>query len=126
MLYSRFETERGPQTSERAMDQEMPQEDFGLAVIGCGRWGRNHVRAAFEIFGDGLRSVCDHDPEARSRLPDDRLSSRFTTQLDSVLEDDAVSAVVIATPAETHYQLARRSLEAGKHALVENSMMASL
>lgn len=97
----------------------MGKTDFGLAVIGCGRWGQHHVRTAFELFGDGLRQICDRDPKAVSRLPDQSLTARFTTDVDAVLSSGSVSAVIIATPTETHFEIAKRCLTAGRHVLVE-------
>ena len=96
--------------------------DLNLAVIGCGRWGKNHVRAASEQFGDRLRWICDIDEGRRSSLSDLTLASRFTTDVRDVLDDESTHAVIIATPAETHYALARDALEAGKHILVEKPM----
>ena len=95
---------------------------LNLAVIGCGRWGKNHVRAASEQFGDRLRWICDIDEGRRSSLSDLTLASRFTTDVRDVLDDESTHAVIIATPAETHYALARDALEAGKHILVEKPM----
>ena len=48
-----------------------------------------------------------------------------TTRLDEVLEDDAVDAILVATPVSTHYELALAALRAGKHVLVEKPLAAS-
>ncbi len=96
--------------------------ELNLAVIGCGRWGRNHVRVASERYGERLRWICDIDEGRAKALPDAALTSRFTTDILDVLGDATVSAVIIATPAETHYALAQKALEAGKHVLVEKPL----
>jgi predicted dehydrogenase len=57
--------------------------------------------------------------ESRARLAARYPHARQTAALDELLADDTVHAVVIATPVPTHYELARRALEAGKHVLVE-------
>jgi predicted dehydrogenase len=94
-------------------------EHPSIAVIGCGYWGKNLVRN----FGalQALKVVCDESPEgraaARSLAPD----AAITSSLDEVLQSD-VAGVVIATPAETHYAVARRALEAGKDIFVEKPL----
>jgi predicted dehydrogenase len=118
------------------MDRRMPEthnghngrshtDQVGVAVIGLGYWGPNIVRALFEIEGARVTHVCDLD---RQRL--DRLTSRYpsataTSDLDAVLADPEVDAVVIATPVFTHFDLAMRALRAGKHVLVEKPLAPS-
>ncbi len=84
--------------------------ELNIAVIGCGRWGKNHVRVASERYGERLRWICDTD-EGRAKALPNALASRFTTNIVDVLDDATVSAVIIATPAETHYALAHKALE---------------
>ncbi len=103
------------------MNKKREGFELNLAVIGCGRWGKNHVRVASERYGERLRWICDTD-EGRAKALPDALASRFTTNIADVLDDATVSAVIIATPAETHYALARKALEAGKHVLVEKPL----
>ncbi|TDI47012.1 MAG: gfo/Idh/MocA family oxidoreductase, partial [Acidobacteria bacterium] len=103
------------------MNKKREGSELNLAVIGCGRWGKNHVRVAFERYGERLRWICDTD-EGRAKALPNALASRFTTNIADVLDDATVSAVIIATPAETHYALARKALEAGKHVLVEKPL----
>jgi predicted dehydrogenase len=87
-----------------------------VAVAGLGHWGPNLARNFAELAE--LTWLCDADPARESfvaRYP----QASFTTAFDDVLADDELDAVVIATPVPTHYELAKRSLEAGKHVLVE-------
>lgn len=90
----------------------------GVAVVGAGAWGTNHVR----VFGDlpraELRAICDPDPAAieRARQLVPGVVARSWAQ---ILIDPAIAAVVIATPAVTHAELACAALAAGKHVLVE-------
>lgn len=98
----------------------------GVAVIGVGHWGKNYVRNFSELRDARLSLCCD--PAAadlefvRAHFPLVRTSDRF----ESALKDPATDAVVIATPASTHYALARRALEAGKHVLVEKPLTLSV
>jgi predicted dehydrogenase len=97
----------------------------GVAVAGAGTWGANHVRVfAGEPRAD-LRYVCDPDPRAGERArqlaPQTRLAS-----WPQILDDRAIDAVVIATPAATHAALAAEALAAGKHVLVEKPLALSV
>lgn len=87
-----------------------------VAVAGLGHWGPNLARNFAELAE--LRWLCDTD-RARASYAARYPQARFTTSFDDVLADDALEAVVIATPVPTHYELAKRALEAGKHVLVE-------
>ncbi len=100
----------------------MTERSFGLAVIGCGRWGINHVRTAGAAFGDELRVVCDADAAARERACALAPRARPVATIDEVLADPSVSAVVVATPAITHHAIARQVLESDRHVLVEKPM----
>ena len=89
----------------------------GVGVAGLGYWGPNLARN-FDELGRESRWICDRTTRSRAvrlALPD----ARVTADLDELLADDELEAVVIATPVPTHYPLAKRALEAGKHVLVE-------
>ena len=88
-----------------------------LAQVGLGQWGKNLARN-FADLAD-LAWLCDVDEAQHTDLAQRYPQARLTAKLDDVLADDSVQAVVIATPVPTHYELARRTLEAGKHVFVE-------
>ncbi len=94
----------------------------GVAVVGAGAWGRNHVRTLDQLPEAELRWICDSDPAVVERFRRLNPSSRVTTDLADVLADDDVSAVVIASPAPTHARLATTVLEADRHVLVEKPL----
>jgi predicted dehydrogenase len=91
-------------------------------VIGYGYWGPNLVRNFHETSGAQVTGVADRNPQRlelmRSRYPDVK-ALRNEAEL---LSDPAVDAVVIATPASSHADLAIAALRAGKHVLVEKPM----
>ena len=93
-----------------------------IAVVGYGYWGPNLVRNFSEYEETRVSAVCDADPErlarARKRFP----SAEGLTDFDEVLRRPSIQAVAIATPVRTHYELARRALEASKHVLVEKPL----
>ncbi len=97
----------------------MNRGQFRLGIIGCGRWGMNHVRTAYNLFGDKLVSASDMNPAAAETVRKISPSINFTTDRHEIFGKDEVNAVIIATPAETHYSVARELLLAGKNVLVE-------
>jgi predicted dehydrogenase len=88
-----------------------------LAQIGVGQWGKNLARNFAELAD--LAWLCDVDIGQHAELAQRYPEARVTAAVDQVLADDSVDAVVIATPVPTHFELARRALEAGKHVFVE-------
>lgn len=89
---------------------------MNIVVIGCGHWGKNHVRVLDEL--GHLYGVCDC---SKVQLDQITLTYRCMDYQD-VFKDPKVDAVVIATPPDTHYRITMDALEAGKHALVEKPM----
>ena len=88
-----------------------------VGVIGCGQWGMNYVRVFSELREAKLAGVFEVDP-ARVALTQERFPSvKIYGNIDELLR--ASDAAVIATPAVTHYTLARRALEQDRHVLVE-------
>jgi predicted dehydrogenase len=88
-----------------------------IGLVGLGYWGPNLARNFGELAE--LRWLCDLDPELQEGFAARYPNARVTGDFDEVLNDPVLEAVVIATPAPTHYELAKRALEAGKHVLVE-------
>jgi predicted dehydrogenase len=88
-----------------------------VGLAGLGYWGPNLARN-FDDLAE-LAWLCDISDESLARFAARYPAARTTTSLDDVLADDSVEAVVVATPVPTHYDLAKRALEAGKHVLVE-------
>ena len=95
-----------------------------VGIAGCGYWGVKHIRVLHELAGANLTMVCDLNevrlPDIRSRYPQVATTSDFRALLDS-----NVDAVVIATPVNSHFELAREAMLNGKHVLVEKPITAS-
>jgi predicted dehydrogenase len=98
------------------------QNDFGIAVIGSGKWGINHVRAAYQLVGERLKIVCDISEQALQKAKKVAPTVRTTTRLADVLDDKEIAAVIIASGAETHAHIGTQCLEAGKHCLIEKPL----
>ena len=88
-----------------------------VGVVGLGYWGPNLARN-FDDLGH-LAWLCDRDRDLLERVAARHPQARRTTELDDLLDDHELDAVVIATPVPTHFELARRALAARKHVLVE-------
>lgn len=93
------------------------------AVVGCGYWGKNLVRN-FAALSD-LRVCCDASDAVRERMAA-QYGVRVTVSYDEVLGDPEVDAVVLATPAPAHADMAIAALEAGKHVFVEKPLALSV
>jgi predicted dehydrogenase len=88
-----------------------------VGLAGLGYWGPNLARNFDELAE--LAWLCDLSEENRTRFAGRFPNARMTADFDELLADDSVEAVVVATPVTTHFELAKRALEAGKHVLVE-------
>jgi UDP-2-acetamido-3-amino-2,3-dideoxy-glucuronate N-acetyltransferase len=91
-----------------------------VAVIGCGNWGKNLVRNFAHLGALGV--VCDADIRRLDKVRAEHRDVRVTQHFANVLEDPEIQAVVIATPSDSHFLLARESLLAGKHVYVEKPL----
>ena len=96
-----------------------------IGVAGLGYWGPNLARNFAAIAGCELAWCCDGSAAARERWAPAFPGARFTAELDDMLADDALDAIVLATPVPTHGPLAERVLRAGKHCFVEKPLAQS-
>lgn len=97
-------------------------DQLGISVLGSGYWGINYVRLFTELPAARVVSVCDlreeRLQEVQRRFPD----VTVTADLDEALHCPEVEAAVVCTNAAAHYDVAQRSLRAGKHVLIEKPM----
>jgi predicted dehydrogenase len=103
----------------------MADETVRVGVAGLGYWGPNLARNLGLIPGCEVTWLCDASEEARLRLAGAFPAARATAELDQLLADPELDAVVLATPVPTHADLAVRVLEAGKHCFVEKPLATS-
>jgi predicted dehydrogenase len=96
-----------------------------VAVVGLGYWGPNLLRNAWEIPETRVTAVCDPDPVAIAPAVHRYPSVRAIASYDELLADEAIDAVLLATPVRTHHPMARDALKAGKHVFVEKPMAQS-
>jgi predicted dehydrogenase len=96
-----------------------------VGVVGCGYWGPNLVRNFKALPNCNLKAMCDLN-EARLRHMRNLYSDvEGMTDFDHLLNGVGLDAVVVAAPVRHHYSLAKASLLAGKHTLIEKPMASS-
>jgi predicted dehydrogenase len=102
----------------------LPRKQHHIAVLGCGGWGKNIVRTLQGL--SALTSVVEPTTAGRALAAQLAPDADIHEHPDAVWTDDAVTGVMIATPAETHYELARQAIAAGKDVFVEKPLTIDL
>jgi predicted dehydrogenase len=90
-----------------------------VGVIGYGYWGPNIVRNFHRSSGSRVEIVCDKSPEMLRRVGEAYPDIKTTSNCSDILSSPEVDAVAVVTPVWTHYELAKKALEHGKHVFVE-------
>ena len=98
---------------------------MGIAVIGLGYWGPNLLRVLSDKPDADVRWICDLDRERLKTFKRRYPAVKTTLNVNEVLADPDVDAVIIATPVNTHYDLASQALDAGKNVFVEKPLAPS-
>jgi predicted dehydrogenase len=104
----------------------MTEKPITVGVAGLGYWGPNLARNFAGLPGCELRWVCDGAEQALARAALQFPGARVTRDLDDLLNDPELDAIVLATPVPTHAELALRVLDAGKHCFVEKPLAQSV
>jgi predicted dehydrogenase len=98
------------------------KDQFVIAQIGCGYWGPNLLRNFSALKGCRMKNVVDASAERRAFVEANFPRTTAVTDAKIVLADPEIDAVVIATPAASHFQLGMAALQAGKHIFVEKPL----
>ena len=88
-----------------------------VCVIGAGYWGKNHIRTLNEL--GYLGGIVESNPDTLNRFAEQYPDVKGFSSLDEALQEKSFLGFTVATPAATHYPLAKKIIEAGKHVLVE-------
>jgi len=99
---------------------------YTCAVIGCGYWGPNLVRNFLTLDKESITKVCDHDSQRLDHMKKIYPNLDTTDDAQTIIDDPEIEAVAIATPVFTHYELAKKILNAGKHVFIEKPMASSV
>lgn len=97
----------------------------GVAIIGYGYWGPNLVRNFSMVKDSYVKWVVDFRIERLNLVSKLYPTIHTSSNLDDVLNDNDVSAVIIATPVQFHFDIAKKALEKGKHVLIEKPMTST-
>ena len=111
--------------TRRPLVRASADQPLVFGVVGLGYWGPNILRALAEMPLVQVKWICDLDEERLERFGRRYPASQCSVDFDALLEDDAVDAIVIATPVFTHFDLASSALSAGKHTFVEKPLAPS-
>ncbi len=101
------------------------QKPINVAVVGCGYWGPNLIRNFGSLADCRMKAVCDTDPKRLSHMKQLYPSVETTQDFDALVGDRKIDAIVVATPVFLHHRMAKKSLEAGKHTMIEKPMAPS-
>ena len=98
-----------------------------VAIIGSGRWGKNHINTVNQNAKNlGIEDiyVCDIDSKKLIQWEDESL--KCFTSIEALLVDHKPDFAVVATPPETHFEIAQILLKQGISVLVEKPIAANL
>lgn len=98
-----------------------------VGVVGCGRWGRNLIRVFNELSDSNLVACCNLNNEERlNNVKGQYPHVKTTHNLDDILRDEDIDAVVVATPDETHFNIGMEALRSNKHVFIEKPLALTL
>lgn len=100
-------------------------DNVKVAVAGCGYWGPNLIRNFASLPGCRVKWVCDTDAKRLAHMKQLYHSVETAPDFEVLVNDPEIDAVVISTPVYLHYEMARKSLLAGKHTFIEKPMAPS-
>lgn len=103
------------------MKKPKPGKEIPVAVIGAGYWGKNLVRNFHQL--GCLRLICDKNESLLADFRSQYAGVETCLALADVMKRKDIAGVIISTPAETHFNLAREALLAGKNVLVEKPLV---
>ncbi len=98
----------------------MANQSRNIGLIGAGAWGKNHLRNLYNL--GVLKTVLESSEDIISLRKKEFPDAEYVQDLDSILNDKEIGGVVIASPAETHFDLTKKCLLAGKDVLVEKPL----
>jgi len=97
-----------------------------VGIVGCGYWGPNLIRNFRSISEVMVKRVCDLDEQRLAHMKQLYPEIETTTEFEHLIDDEEIGAIAIATPVWTHFELAQKSLAAGKHTFIEKPMASDV
>jgi len=99
---------------------------LNIGVVGCGYWGPNLIRNFSSLAGCNVKKVCDLDKDRLAHINSLYCRVEAASDFDNMVNDPDIDAIAIATPVRFHFEMAEKSLHAGKHTLIEKPMASSV
>lgn len=99
---------------------------MNIAIIGYGYWGPNLLRNFSQVNNCKVKKVSDFRSDRLVIVSETYPGIKVSTDPDDILLSKEIDAVVIATPVFTHFSLAKKALENGKHVLLEKPMTSTI
>ena len=98
---------------------------INIGIIGYGYWGPNIVRNFNVLEGARVASICDGNQQALNRARKSYPNCAVTQDCNDILNSTEIDVVAVITPVSTHFELAKKALENGKHVFVEKPFTAT-
>jgi len=95
-----------------------------ICVVGAGHWGINHIKTLYSL--DALGGVVEKDKRALEKIMNLYPGIKGFGSIIHALQEKEFNGFTVATPAETHFKIARSIIETGKHVLVEKPLTLTL
>ena len=93
-----------------------------VALVGAGYWGKKLLPKFVHHRNSLVQTVCDVHPAHRAEMNQVYPDIPTTDSIDNILSDPGIAAIILATPPATHFSLARKAIESGKHIWVEKPL----
>ena len=101
----------------------MPQCN-NVCVVGAGYWGKNHIQTLFEL--GALGSIVDSSEQVRNNVKKKYTDIAVFREVSDAIISGGFAGYVVATPADTHYEIAMKIIHAGCHVLVEKPVTLTI
>lgn len=95
---------------------------INIGLIGFGYWGPNLARNFSQNANFKLTSICDFSPDRLEQAAQIYPQAKMRDNVEDLFNSNHTDAIAIATPVSTHYRLAKKALESGKHVWIEKPM----
>lgn len=115
-----------PVVGRKGDEREKEDVMIRVGVIGYGYWGPNIVRNFSSVEGMRVETVCDKDERNLGRAKRTYPQVAITSDCNDILKSKNIDAVAVITPVSTHFALAKKALENGKHIFVEKPFTATV
>ena len=90
-----------------------------IIQIGTGGWGKNHTRVLSEF--KALSAICDVNKESAKTFGE-KYDVYYYNSLDEIMKNEDFDGAFVCTPTSTHFEIATKLIENGKHVFVEKPM----